>query len=127
MGNAGPPQQQEAENLRAKKKEPLAVDCGEWAPCEVGSQLDISVGRLSSSLVPAPEEAPPVVGRRGRRVVPFRVISPDMVVDRRRELAVRRYVQQLTWRYFIKTLREEAEDDDEQILPMFKRAARPES
>ena len=120
-------QQQEGDDSSTKNKEPLAVDCGEWAPCEVGSQLDISVGRLSSSQVPAPEEAPPVVGRRGRRVVPFRVIPPELVVDRRRELAVRRYVQQLTWRYFIKTLKEEAEDDDEQILPMFKRAAaRPE-
>ncbi|OEH76937.1 jmjc domain-containing protein [Cyclospora cayetanensis] len=127
LGSTGSAQQpQEGENGSVKKKEPLAVDCGEWAPCEPGSQLDISIGRLSSSMVPAPEEAPPAAGRRGRRVIPFRVIPPDLVVDKRRELAVRGYVQQLTWRYFIKTLKEEAEDDDEQILPMFKRAARPE-
>ncbi|CDJ26927.1 uncharacterized protein EMH_0098890 [Eimeria mitis] len=104
-------------------KEPLAVDCGEWAPYEVGSQLDISVGKLSSAQVPAPEEAPPATGRRGRRVVPFRVIPPELVVEKRRELAVKRYIQQLTWRYFIRTLKEEAEDDDEQILPVFKKAA----
>ncbi|KAL8428213.1 hypothetical protein Efla_005315 [Eimeria flavescens] len=107
-----------------KKKEPLAVDCGEWAPLELGSQVDLSVGRLSCCSVPAPEEAPPATGRRGRRVIPYKTLAAEPVVEKSRELAVRGYVQQLSWRYFIRTLKEEAEDDDEQILPMFKKAAR---
>ncbi|KAL8433549.1 hypothetical protein ACSSS7_003840 [Eimeria intestinalis] len=118
--------EQEGEAQQAVKKEPLAVDCGEWAPVELGSQVDLSVGRLSCCSVPAPEEAVPTSGRRGRKVIPFKTIPADPVLDKRRELAVRGYVQQLTWRYFIKTLKEEAEDDDEQILPMFKRAVRAE-
>lgn len=129
-----------------RRREKLSLTAADWKSVRRGGSLDNQVGRLSSSQEPQQPQpkspssnsnsrstskakansAEPAASRgkskrRGRKRLAF--IPPEPVTDATRAESVRSFVKRLSWRLILQTLREEEQEDDELILPLFQRAA----
>lgn len=115
-------------NSLQNRETPLSLTEDDWKAVKIGGPLDCCLGRLSASqgLSSTARKVRKAKGLKGPKCLKgLEALPPEPVAEAPREEAVRNFVKWLSWRYILQTLREEEEDDDELILPMFTRVTQP--